>query len=70
MKRILPLLVLARCGGNTADVSYQQITQEAAKEMMDTWEGVIMNVREQDDMIAVTSQTPSCRGYYRRGYCR
>lgn len=49
MKRILPLLVLARCGGNTADVSYQQITQETAKEMMDTWEGVIMNVREQDE---------------------
>ena len=42
MKRILPLLLclllLTGCGGNTADSSYQQITQEEAKEMMDTQE--------------------------------
>ena len=29
--------------------SYQQITQEAAKEMMDTQEVVILDVREQDE---------------------
>ena len=41
MKRMIPfllvLLLLAGCGGNTSDGSYEQITQEEAKEMMDTW---------------------------------
>ena len=32
--------------------SYQQITQEAAKEMMDTQEVVILDVREQDEFDA------------------
>ena len=40
MKRILPLLLslllLTGCSGNTSDGSYEQITQEEAKEMMDT----------------------------------
>lgn len=54
MKQILPLflsvvLLLAGCGGNTADGSYQQITQEKAKEMMDTQEVIILDVREQDE---------------------
>ena len=54
MKRILPLLIsllllLAGCGGNAADGSYQQITQEEAKEMMDTQEVIILDVREQDE---------------------
>ena len=54
MKRILPLLIslfllLAGCGGNTADGSYEQITQETAKEMMDTQEVIILDVREQDE---------------------
>ena len=39
MKRILILLflfmLLAGCDKSTTDGSYQQITQEAAKEMMD-----------------------------------
>ena len=52
MKRILPillsLLLLTGCGGNSAD-SYQQITQEEAKEMMDTQEVIILDVREQDE---------------------
>ena len=52
MKRILPillsLLLLTGCGGNSADV-YQQITQEEAKEMMDTQEVIILDVREQDE---------------------
>ena len=54
MKRMMPwflsLLLLAGCGGNAAVGVYQQITQEAAKEMMDTQqEVVILDVREQDE---------------------
>jgi len=54
MKRMIPLLLslllLAGCGGNAASEStYQQITQEEAKEMMDTQEVVILDVREQDE---------------------
>ena len=49
MKRIIPLLLslllLAGCGGNAADGAYQQITQEAAKEMIDTQEVIILDVR-------------------------
>ena len=52
MERILPvllsLLLLTGCGGNSAD-GYQQITQEEAKEMMDTQEVIILDVREQDE---------------------
>lgn len=54
MKRMMPwllsLLLLAGCGGNAAGGAYQQITQEAAKEMMDNQqEVVILDVREQDE---------------------
>ena len=54
MKRILPallsLLLLAGCGGNSStDSSYQQITQEEAKEMMDIQEIVVLDVRKQDE---------------------
>ena len=52
MKRIMPLLLslllLTGCGGTSAD-SYQQITQEEAKEMMDTQKVIILDVREQDE---------------------
>ena len=52
MKRIIPLLLslllLAGCGGNAADGAYQQITQEAAKEMMDTQEVIILEQDEYD----------------------
>ena len=44
---LLSLLLLAGCGRNTADGAYQQITQEDAKEMMDTQEVIILDVREQ-----------------------
>lgn len=53
MKRILSflfcLLLLTGCGGNSADGSYEQITQEAAKEMMDTQDVIILDVREQEE---------------------
>ena len=58
MKRILPailiiLLLFTGCGGNNMNENtYQQITQEAAKEMMDTQEVVILDVREQDEFDA------------------
>ena len=57
MKRMIPLLLslllLAGCGGNAADGSYEQITQETAKEMMDTQEVIILDVREQDEYDSV-----------------
>lgn len=43
------LLLLTGCGGNDANGSYEQITQEEAKEMMDTEEVIILDVREQDE---------------------
>ena len=53
MKRILPLLfcllLLTGCGGNDTKGAYEQITQETAKEMMDTREVIILDVREQDE---------------------
>ena len=53
MKRIIPFLLalflLTGCGGNAADGSYQKISQEEAKEMMDTQEVIILDVREQDE---------------------
>ena len=54
MKRVIPLLfaltmLFAGCstGGNGG--SYQQISQEEAKNMMDTQEVVVLDVREQDE---------------------
>ena len=57
MKRILSLffamlLVLSGCGGTTVANTYQQITQEEAKEIMDTQEVVILDVREQYEFDA------------------
>lgn len=53
MKQLLPLLfsllLLPGCGGNSSDGSYQQITQEKAKEMMDSQDVIILDVREQDE---------------------
>ncbi len=53
MKRMFPLLLflllLAGCGGNAADGAYRQISQEEAKEMMDSQEVIILDVREQDE---------------------
>lgn len=57
MKRILcllsaMLLVLTGCGGTEVKNTYQQITQEKAKEMMDTQEVIILDVREEDEFDA------------------
>ena len=46
------LLVLTECGGTTVENTYQQITQEEAKEMMDTQEVIVLDVREQDEFDA------------------
>lgn len=43
------LLLLTGCGGKESDSSYQQITQEKAKEMIDNQEVIILDVREQDE---------------------
>lgn len=55
MKRILPLifsvlLLLSGCSGNTsANGSYEQISQQEAKTMMDTQDVIILDVREQEE---------------------
>lgn len=56
MKRLLLLLLtllllLAGCGaaGTSGKSDYRQISQEEAKEMMDTQEVIILDVREQDE---------------------
>ena len=57
MKRIFPLifamlLVLTGCGGTAEENTYQQITQEEAKNTMDTQEAFVLDVREQDEFDA------------------
>lgn len=55
MKRMIPailaiLLLFTGCGGTTVEENtYQQITQEEAKEMMDTQDVIILDVREQSE---------------------
>ncbi len=54
MKRILSLifvtlLTLTGCGGTTVENTYHQIPQEKAKEMMDTQDVIVLDVREQDE---------------------
>ena len=46
------LLVFTGCGDNAAENTYQQITQEEAKNMMDTQEAIVLDVREQDEFDA------------------
>ena len=46
------LLVLAGCGGTEMENTYQQITQEEAKNMMDTQEVLVLDVREQNEFDA------------------
>lgn len=54
MKRILLtlcsfLLLLTGCSKHAADGSYQEISQEEAKEMMDNQEVILLDVREQNE---------------------
>ena len=53
---LMTLLLLTGCGGTgvnqTSEATYQRITQEAAEEMMDSQEVVILDVREQDEFDA------------------
>ena len=53
MKRIIPfllsILLLTGCSGGASGGSYEQITQEAAKEMMDTQEVIVLDVREHSE---------------------
>lgn len=42
-------MLLSECGETTQENHYQQISQEQAKEMMDTQEVIILDVREQDE---------------------
>jgi rhodanese-related sulfurtransferase len=54
MKRILALitailLALTGCGGTAMENTYQQITQEEAKDMMDAGDVVVLDVREQSE---------------------
>ena len=74
MKRMIPiflsLLLLTGCGGNSTD-GYQQITQEEAKEMMDTQEVIILDVQEQEEYDSghIPQCCPATDGQHRRGYC-
>lgn len=43
------LLVLTGCGGTAVENTYQQITQEEAKNRMDTQEVIILDVRGEDE---------------------
>ena len=57
MKAIFALILtmslfLTECGGHTVENTYQQITQEEAKEMMDTMEVIVLDVREQEEFDA------------------
>ena len=57
MKRILVLFlvilfILTGCGGMPVESTYQQITQKEAKDMMDTQEVIVLDVREQDEFDA------------------
>lgn len=54
MKRIVPLLsafllLFAGCAAAGGEASYNQISQEEAKSMMDTQDVLILDVREQDE---------------------
>ena len=46
------LLLLCGCGGSKVENTYQQISQEEAKERMDTREVMVLDVREQEEFDA------------------
>ena len=45
----LLVLLMAGCGKTTVENQYQQISQEEAKNMMDTQEVIVLDVREQSE---------------------
>ena len=54
MKRVIPFLfaltiLCTGCSTGSNGGSYQQISQEEAKKMMDTQEVIVLDVREQDE---------------------
>ena len=49
---IILSLLMAGCGKDISVNSYQQITQEKAKTMMDTQTVIVLDVREQDEFNA------------------
>ena len=49
---LMMLFVIAGCGRDASMNTYQQISQEEAKAMMDTQEVIILDVREQDEYDA------------------
>ena len=52
MKRFVILIfaiLLSGCGGKKTETTYQQISQEEAKRMMDTRDVLILDVREQGE---------------------
>lgn len=53
MKRLIPFFIalslLTACGGSGPHAAYRQISQEEAKEMMDSQNVIILDVREQDE---------------------
>lgn len=47
---VLAILLMAGCGGEPVEQnSYQPITQEAAKDMMDQQDVIVLDVREQEE---------------------
>ena len=46
------LLLFTGCGGTIVENTYQQITQKEAKNMMDTQDVIVLDVREQDEFDA------------------
>lgn len=57
MKRMISMIlvmvfVLTGCGGTEMENTYQKISQEEAKKMMDTQQTIILDVREQDEFDA------------------
>ena len=49
---LVMVLLLAGCGKTTVENQYQQISQEEAKNMMDTQEVIVLDVREQSEFDA------------------
>ena len=49
---LVMVLLMAGCGKTTVENQYQQISQEEAKNMMDTQEVIVLDVRDQSEFDA------------------